>query len=57
MKSTLGPTCRIGLLAVFLAASFPGAGLAGLVGNSAQGMGDLFVFRISSSPLAGSREE
>ena len=65
MKVTLLPTCRIGLLAAFLSASFPEAGLASLTGSHAEGaalagarskgVGSRMVFRLSSTPLASSR--
>lgn len=57
MKSTLRQTCRIGLLATLLAASSPGAGLAGLAGTLPEGGGNQFVFRVSATPLARNRGE
>lgn len=55
MKVALLPTCRIGLLTTLLAASFPEASLAGMAGSRLEGEGTRYVFRISSTPLAGSR--
>lgn len=54
MNGTLFPTCRIALVALLLAASFPEAGLAGLTGTSLERGGIPYVFRLSSTPLASS---
>jgi hypothetical protein len=54
MRSALLPTCRIGLLTTLLAASFPQASLAVLTGSRLEGGGTRYVFRVSSTPLAGS---
>ncbi len=55
MRGPLLPTCQIGLLTTLLAASFPAAGLAALTGSHSEAVGTRRVFRISSTPLAGSR--
>jgi hypothetical protein len=63
MKGTLLETCRIGLLATLMAASFPEAGFAGLnstgpiglPGTRFQGNRNRFVFLVSSTPLESSR--
>jgi hypothetical protein len=58
MTATLLHTCRISLLTTLLAAISPQAGLAaGIVGMSRWGDGNLFVFQLSSTPLASSRGE
>jgi hypothetical protein len=52
MRVPLRQTGRIVLLTTLLAASFPQASLAGSAGKRAQGVGNSFVFLLSSTPLA-----
>lgn len=60
MKGILVPTCRIGLLAAFMAASVPETSVAGLNGRGlSDSVGPLsrrnrnrVVFQVSSTPLA-----
>ncbi len=57
MKETSLQTCRIDLLAAFLAAIVPQACLASTAGVNLSGEGFGYVFQLSSTPLESSRGE